>query len=70
MLSYALTHKLARSAIQPPRVGRADLIDDAPDFIAGRTYEVGNATERAYRRSDLLEKRRELMAGWARFCCP
>ncbi len=33
-------------------------------------HEVGNATERAYRRSDLLDKRRDLMGRWARFCCP
>ncbi len=31
-------------------------------------HEVGNAVERAYRRSDLLEKRRGLMEAWARFC--
>ena len=30
-------------------------------------HEVGNAVERAYRRSDLLEKRRELMASWGKF---
>ncbi len=33
-------------------------------------HEVGNATERAYRRSDLLDKRRTLMERWARFCSP
>ncbi|HSF93884.1 MAG TPA: integrase arm-type DNA-binding domain-containing protein [Thermohalobaculum sp.] len=33
-------------------------------------HEVGNATERAYRRSDLLGKHRTLMERWARFCCP
>ena len=33
-------------------------------------HEVGDATERAYRRSDLLGKRRTLMERWARFCCP
>jgi integrase len=33
-------------------------------------HEVGDATERAYRRSDLLDKRRTLMERWARFCCP
>ena len=33
-------------------------------------HEVGNATERAYRRSDLLDKRRELMMRWALFCLP
>lgn len=33
-------------------------------------HEVGNAVERAYRRSDLFDKRRQLMKAWARFCCP
>ncbi len=33
-------------------------------------HTVGDATERAYRRSDLLDKRRYLMERWARFCCP
>ncbi len=33
-------------------------------------HDVGNAVERAYRRSDLLDKRRTLMDRWARFCCP
>ncbi len=31
-------------------------------------HEVGGAVERAYRRSDLFEKRRSLMDQWARFC--
>ena len=31
-------------------------------------HEVGSAVERAYRRSDLLSKRRTLMERWARFC--
>jgi integrase len=31
-------------------------------------HQVGNETERAYRRSDALEKRRELMASWAGHC--
>lgn len=33
-------------------------------------HEVGNAVERAYRRSDLIEKRRTLMERWERFCFP
>lgn len=33
------------------------------------SHEVGNAVERAYRRSDLFDKRRKLMETWARFCC-
>jgi integrase len=42
--------------------------------LAHRTFqgddgrEVGSKTEEAYRRGDMLEKRRRLMADWARFC--
>jgi integrase len=31
-------------------------------------HQVGGKVERAYRRTDLLEKRRELMDSWANFC--
>lgn len=31
-------------------------------------HQVGNETERAYRRADALEKRRELMADWTKYC--
>ena len=31
-------------------------------------HQVGGKVERAYRRTDLLEKRRELMNAWANFC--
>ena len=31
-------------------------------------HTIGNKTEAAYRRGDLLEKRRELMVAWAEFC--
>lgn len=31
-------------------------------------HQVGNKVERAYRRTDLLEKRRELMETWGRYC--
>ena len=49
------------------------------DWVAERTsfssdlaemalaHTVGDKTERAYRRSDLFEKRRELMDAWAAF---
>ena len=30
-------------------------------------HTVGNEVERAYRRTDLLEKRRAMMADWGRF---
>ena len=33
-------------------------------------HQVGNQVERAYRRTDVLEKRRELMAAWANYCGP
>jgi integrase len=31
-------------------------------------HTIGNKVEAAYRRSDLLEKRRRLMHEWARYC--
>ena len=31
-------------------------------------HQVGNEVERAYRRSDALNKRRELMEAWSTFC--
>lgn len=37
---------------------------------AALAHVVGDATERAYRRSDALEKRRKLMVAWANFCEP
>ncbi len=35
---------------------------------AALTHVVGDTTERAYRRGDALEKRREMMAAWASHC--
>jgi integrase len=32
-------------------------------------HSVGSAVERSYRRTDLFEKRRRLMAAWSTFCC-
>jgi integrase len=37
---------------------------------AALAHVVGDATERAYRRGDALEKRRALMQAWAAFCEP
>jgi integrase len=37
---------------------------------AALAHVVGNATERAYRRGDALEKRREVMEAWAAYCEP
>jgi integrase len=33
-------------------------------------HRVGGQVERAYRRTDVLEKRRELMRAWANYCEP
>ena len=37
---------------------------------AALAHVVGDATERAYRRGDALERRRKLMEAWAAFCLP
>jgi hypothetical protein len=37
---------------------------------AALAHTVGDMTERAYRRSDALEKRRKLMPAWASFIEP
>jgi integrase len=37
---------------------------------AALAHTVGDATERAYRRGDALEKRRKLMEAWASYCEP
>lgn len=37
---------------------------------AALAHVVGSETERAYRRGDALERRRDLMAAWAGFCEP
>jgi integrase len=36
---------------------------------AALAHTVGSDVERAYRRGDALEKRRELMAAWGKYCC-
>ena len=35
---------------------------------AALAHKVGNEVERAYRRSDALEKRRKLMQAWSDYC--
>ena len=37
---------------------------------AALAHSVGDAVERAYRRGDALNKRRELMSAWAGYCLP
>ena len=33
-------------------------------------HQVGTQVERAYRRTDVLDKRRQLMEAWAHWCEP
>jgi hypothetical protein len=33
-------------------------------------HQVGTQVDRAYRRTDVLDKRRELMKAWAEYCEP
>jgi integrase len=32
-------------------------------------HNIGNQTEKAYRRGDMFMKRRKLTEGWSKFCC-
>jgi integrase len=52
-----------------------DWVSEATSFSgelaeAALAHVVKDKTERAYRRGDALERRRELMAAWERFCLP
>jgi integrase len=51
-----------------------DWVGDATTFQrevaeAALAHTVGDSAERAYRRGDALQKRRELMEAWGEFCC-
>ncbi len=58
----------ARLPLQLPRLGRErnrlprELIETALAHV------IGDKAEQAYRRSDALEKRRQLMEAWASYC--
>jgi len=54
-----LTHAFANSKQADFQVAEAAL-----------AHVAGDATERAYRRGDALEKRRRLMEAWAGYCEP
>ena len=52
-----------------------DWVGEETDFAseiaeAALAHVVGNATERAYRRGDALERRRRLMEAWAAYVLP
>jgi hypothetical protein len=51
-----------------------DWVSDRTDFPrdlaeSALAHVVGDATERAYRRGDAIEKRRVMMSAWAAFAC-
>jgi len=47
----------------------AEQTNFAPDIIeAALAHKIENRVEAAYKRTDLLERRRQLMQAWARFC--
>jgi integrase len=48
---------VAEATSYPPELGEMAI-----------SHTVGDATERSYQRSDLVEKRRSLMNDWAKFC--
>ena len=66
--------KLGHLTVHGFRSAFRDWAGDATAFPrelaeAALAHVVGDMTERAYRRSDALEKRRELMNAWDNFCC-
>lgn len=81
-LDGATGHNSLRQALQRVRPGinphgfRSSFRDWAaeqtayPEVVAEMAlgHQVGSAVERAYRRSDLFERRARLMDDWARFC--
>ena len=72
-LSAVLKRMHVSATVHGFRSSFRDWAGDATDFQrevaeAALAHVVGDAAERAYRRSDALEKRRKLMEGWADFC--
>lgn len=75
-MAYAMLmrrHKLGHYTVHGFRSSFRDWVGDETSFpreIAEHAlaHQVGGEVERAYRRSDALEKRRELMEAWAEFC--
>ncbi len=60
------THGVARSAFRD----WASEATDYPDRVVemALAHVVASRVERAYRRGELIEKRRALMSAWAEFC--
>ena len=65
--------KVTDATVHGFRSSFRDWCGDRTDFPrelaeAALAHKVGDETERAYRRSDALEKRRKLMQAWADYC--
>jgi integrase len=75
-MAYAMLmrrHNLGHCTVHGFRSSFRDWVGDETRFpreIAEHAlaHQVGSEVERAYRRSDALEKRRKLMETWAEFC--
>jgi integrase len=67
-LGQYTVHGTARSSFRDWVGERTSFPGELAEIALG--HKVGNAVERAYRRGDALEKRRELMEAWARHCDP
>ncbi len=63
--------KLGEFTVHGFRSAFRDWVGDETSFPRelALAHQVGGEVERAYRRSDALEKRRELMDAWAEHCC-
>jgi integrase len=63
----AVVHGL-RSTFRDWAAERTEYPSDMAEIALAHT--VGSEVERAYRRGDMIEKRRDMMAAWERFLCP
>ena len=73
MLLRRMGFKIGQATTHGFRSGFRDWAGDCTSFPreiveAALAHKIGNSVERAYRRSDALEKRRELMTAWANYC--
>ncbi len=72
-LAKVLKTLKAKATVHGFRSSFRDWVSEATDFQtevaeAALAHQTGDAVERAYRRGDVLAKRREMMDAWARFC--
>src|SRR4029077_17314980 len=66
LAGQAVTRHGFRSTFRDWCAERSSFPHEVAEMALGHT--VGDAVERAYRRGDLFEKRRQLAEAWARYC--